>query len=107
MLCISPRSAVTVYVIDTAAINSIADIQNSELNIYPNPADDYLTVETKGGGQFVAEIYDVKGTPVFGEESSSPARLNISHLSPGVYFLKLRYRDGSQSVAKFVKSESR
>lgn len=37
LLCVSPRSAVTVYVIDTTASNSIFEIQNSELKLFPNP----------------------------------------------------------------------
>lgn len=103
LLCASPRSAVTVYVIDTAAINSISEIQNPDISIYPNPAEDYLTVEAESDGPFLVEIYDIKGTPVAKEEGWLPAKLDVSRLAPNLYFLKFTYRDGRTSVAKFIK----
>ena len=103
--CVSPRSAVTVYVIDTAGHAAIdADAIISGDVVYPNPADDYLIVESDGKGHFVAEIYDLKGTLVSHRKLSSPARLDIAHLEPGVYFLKLTHGDGSASMAKFIKN---
>jgi hypothetical protein len=103
-LCVSPRSAVTVYVIDTAGLTAIdAEAIVSGLAVYPNPADDYLIVESDGEGPFVAEIYDLMGGPVSYEKSSSPARLDVSYLTPGQYFLKVTYRDGKTSVTKFIK----
>ncbi len=103
--CVSPRSAVTVYVIDTAGHAAIdADAIISGDVVYPNPADDYLIVESDGKGPFVAEIYDLKGTIVSHRKLSSPARLDIAHLEPGVYFLKLTHGNGSASMAKFIKN---
>ena len=90
-----------VYVVDKA---HDADAIISGDVVYPNPADDYLIVESDGKGPFVAEIYDLKGTLVSHGKLSSPARLDIAHMEPGVYFLKLTHGDGSASMAKFIKN---
>ena len=104
LFCVSPRGAVTVYVIDTTNhLYSSPITHHSSPNICPNPADDYLIVQSGGEGPFVAEIYDLKGTPVSYGKVPSPARLDVSRLAPGLYFLKLTYRDGRTSVAKFIK----
>ena len=104
LLCVSPRSAVTVYVIDTTNHLFSSLITNlSSTNICPNPAGDYLIVQSDVEEPFVTEIYDFKGSPVSNMKFSSSARHDISCLAPGLYFLKLTYRDGRTSVAKFIK----
>ncbi len=106
LLCVSHRSAVTIYVIDTATLavpNSQPSALNSQLTISPNPAKDYLVVEAEDEGPCVAEVYDAKGTPVSHEKVSFPARLDVSRLASGLYYLKLTYRNGNTSVTKFIK----
>ncbi|MGX8712617.1 MAG: M14 family zinc carboxypeptidase [bacterium] len=103
LLCVSPRSTVTVYVIDTSAHNAISEIQNSELRVYPNPAKDYLMLEGEGDGKLWVEIYDVKGVLVQEGAYVCPARLDVSKLSPGIYFLRATHSDGRREVVEFVK----
>ncbi len=105
LLCVSPRGAVTVYVIDaTNNINSDFNFKNSQLKIYPNPAEDYLMVEAEDDGSFLLEIYDARGALVTQSMYSCPAKLNITQLPSGVYFLKAIYNDGHREVVSFVKS---
>lgn len=103
LLCVSPRSAVTVYVIDTTSLNSILEIQNSELKIHPNPAEDYLTVEGDNDGPLHVEIYDTKGTTVLESTITCPAKLDITKMRPGCYFMKATCGAGRHSVVKFIK----
>ena len=104
-------------------LNSIKnDLLNEELTISPNPATDYITININGinptlkrGGEgdvFVG-IYDIMGilvsnTPssVFNGQTgaSDLPRIDISNLSPGVYFVKIIGSNGAySSVEKFVK----
>jgi len=88
---------------------------NNEIIVQPNPATEYITVNLssinptlKRGveGEVFIEIYDVMGmkiqstpfnlTPALSEEER--ARIDISNLTPGVYFVKIGDR-----VEKFVK----
>ena len=107
LLCISPRSTVTVYVIDTAALsipNSQLSTVNYQLYIRPNPAEDYLMVEAESNAPLWMEIYDVRGSLVMKSLSTCPARLDITALTPGVYFLRAIHPDGRREVIKFVKN---
>lgn len=109
LLCVSPRSAVTVYVIDTSTLaipNSQLSILNSHLSIRPNPADDHLTVETEDAAPLWLEIYDVRGLFVMKSMTVCPARLDITHLNPGIYFLRATHSDGRREVVVFVKASN-
>ena len=105
LLCVSPRGAVTVYVINTTNnINSEFKIQNSKLKIYPNPAEDYLMVETEGDGPIKVEIYDMKGTLVLQGVHPCPTKLNIAPLPAGLYLLQATHNDGRREHVNFVKT---
>ena len=99
----------------------------SSIEISPNPATEYITINSpsikRGQGGVLElndvitiEIYDVMGvlihsTPVETNTSttlsnrfSSLQRIDISNLSPGVYFLKIVGCNGACSIVeKFVK----
>ena len=106
LLCVSSRSSVTVYVIDTAPL-SVPNCQlstvNYQLYIRPNPAEDYLIIETDNDVPLWVEIYDVRGILVMKSLCTCPARLDITHLNAGVYFLQATHPDGRREVVKFVK----
>lgn len=77
-------------------------------SIYPNPADDYLTIKTSSNSQSI----DCKIFSLIGEYYELPInlisngvfRIDISNLSPGVYFVKIVGSNGACSIVeKFVK----
>ena len=62
-------------------------------NLYPNPATDQLTVE--GGEDYQVTLYDLTGRKVMQHDHLKGAsQLNISHVRPGLYVVKMR--DGEQ-----------
>jgi PKD repeat protein len=83
---------------------SIADIQSVDhdnLSVYPNPASEWLFVEssTTSSGSSIM-IYDLKGKLVLSEEMNSQhKKLNISSFDKGIYFLQV---DDNMKV-KFIK----
>jgi len=106
MLCISPRNTVTVYIIDTtttAAIHTLTQSHVNTITLRPNPAEDYLMVEGVDEGTLHVEIYDTKGIPVLESTITSPAKLDITKMTPGCYYLKATSDDSRQSVVKFIK----
>ena len=103
--CVSPRSSVTVYVVD-APVGIDEEEGTAGLVVYPNPAEDYLTVEAGNGGLLYVEVIDAKGVQVLERIVTTPVRLDISPLLPGLYFLRTTYPDGRQAVTKFIKSPS-
>ena len=98
---------------------------SNDIIIQPNPATDYITINLGSIGASSNEnniwaspnasiqIYDVMGVLVAQTSSSvfngqtgtsDPPRIDISNLSPGVYFVKIVGSNGACSIVeKFVK----
>lgn len=104
LLCVSPRSSVTVYVIDTSALNSDLQPPTSEFKVYPNPAEDYLMLDARCDGALRVEIYDIRGVSVMECVCSCPTKLDITQLKTGIYFLRATHSDGRREVVEFVKT---
>ena len=82
--------------IDRTPTVSITTITNNELRIFPNPTTGQLIIASPtpstGGEQTTIEIYDIVGKRVQQSPMSalSPeTTIDISHLSNGMYFLKI------------------
>ena len=107
------------YAVSTHNVGNITlgikEIENKNLNIYPNPAHSYLRIEIAEPASNI-EIYDIYGRiaplnppeggkqlpcgqkhPSFGGDGGG-ITIDISHLANGIYFLKI----GNKRV-KFVK----
>ncbi|EJL76092.1 T9SS type A sorting domain-containing protein [Chryseobacterium populi] len=71
------------------------------VEIYPNPAKDYLLVKNskKNTG---AEILDVSGKVVF-SLTGIKEKIDVSELIRGSYFLVIKNEDGTISKTKFIK----
>lgn len=74
------------------------------LSVYPNPAKEWLVVEQNNEKNAKAGIYSVEGN-LIGEYAlrESNATIDISGLSPGLYFIRIERADRIV-VRKFVKS---
>ncbi len=60
----------------------------SEINVYPNPANDYLTIESPDNSKLHYNLYDLSGKLVL-TGTLNGNKLNISNLSPGIYILDI------------------
>ena len=75
----------------------------SNLNIYPIPAENHITIDGLTGAENQIEIVDVSGKVVFSELSNRPSiSIDLNDLRPALYFLRLTNREGTK-VHKFVK----
>jgi len=85
------------------SLTGIADIATT-VNIYPNPTDGKLQVTSYGLQVTDIEIFDVFGRNVLRLTSPipHPISIDISHLSNGVYFIKIVTKQG-EVVKKVVK----
>lgn len=92
----------TVIVIDSETdIIELAD--NSIIKLYPNPANDVLTIELpKLNGKVMIELYDNTGRVVANTLiTNTITQLEVSNLSPGMYMF--RYIDVDKGTAKAGK----
>ena len=89
----------------TLSIDAVSPIVgDTNFEIYPNPANGQLIIDN---GQWIIsgiQINDVLGRRVqsFEFKVQSPAAINVSDLSEGVYFIKLVSSSGTTVVKKFV-----
>jgi hypothetical protein len=89
----------------TAGINELP-AQAAGYNVYPNPANDVLTITSTHEGVKVLSVSNILGqqmnvTRISGKQSS----VNISELTSGVYFLSINeLATGSNYTVKFVKN---
>ena len=68
----------------TASVEEVS----TKISIYPNPAKDYIVVNTGNNDEIRVAIYDILGNKYLEETTFSGRRLNIASLNSGVYILK-------------------
>jgi hypothetical protein len=71
----------------------------SEISIYPNPANDLITIELGTDGRFTIEIVSLSGQLLYsGKMEGLSHELDLSSFQHGVYFITVRSK-------KFIKTE--
>jgi hypothetical protein len=75
--------------------------------IYPNPTSNELTIDVACDSRWIGKtftIYDINGRILRQVTLSSSIQvIDVSHLTPGIYFLAARKEDGSYIKQKFIK----
>jgi uncharacterized protein (DUF2141 family) len=89
-------------------LNSIEQIENQQIKIFPNPTNGQLIIENGELKIENVEIFDVMGRMCHVETwhaaSLQPQRLNLSHLPIGIYFVRIQTKE-SVVIRKVVKAE--
>jgi len=69
---------------------NIANIQNSQMLLYPNPANDLLTIKTVEPGAMLS-IYSINGHLHINRElNSTDCQIDISNLPQGIYSVQIQ-----------------
>ena len=84
------------------ATASTEDIFASKVSIYPNPAQEFVTISSSVEIN-KAEVYNLLGKRVFNSSKLSNNNLDISSLSKGVYMLKLT-SENALATKKIIKN---
>ena len=79
----------------------IKNIAEKEMKIYPNPVNDILKFETERKIQTV-KIFTVSGKLVMQFVNFPKNEINVSRLTPGIYFLKIYFKTGNK-IIRFIK----
>ena len=81
---------------------SVIEKANMQLVVSPNPARDQVSFTLESDAQ--VSVFDVMGRKVSEMNAvAGEAQLNVGQLESGVYFVNVRYANGSTTVSKFVK----
>lgn len=71
--------------------------------IYPNPANDYITIENNNKDFNQIKIYDIKGSLLINQKLNNENKVYVKSLSEGVYFIKVGNDNGESSSFKMMK----
>jgi uncharacterized repeat protein (TIGR02543 family) len=94
----------TLYAKWTAWPTAVAEIDASNLKMFPNPASEFVKI--KGEKLKTVTIYTLDGATIqqvnlHGEESTN---INLNHLSSGCYLVKVKTSNGVESIMKLMKN---
>ena len=77
-------------------VDGVSELENT-LKVYPNPANDYLSVE---GALTSVEVYNTVGQCLLQKQVNGDTRIDLSDFNNGIYFLRV-YNNGEMAVRKF------
>jgi len=81
----------------------VSDVRTvGDASISPNPAADFVVIKSKLTVESV-DIFDANGRKVSGSLSLNHDKIDIRHLSSGVYLLKINYKEGLSTTKKIIK----
>ncbi|MDD3741667.1 MAG: T9SS type A sorting domain-containing protein, partial [Bacteroidales bacterium] len=97
-----------VYTTDIEISTSINETENNNIEIYPNPATDYIYINLSNELFNTAlcsyQLLDIMGRKVnIGIISKENHLLDISIIPKGIYFLHIQANDELFSIQKIVK----
>ncbi len=75
-------------------------INQAKIRVFPNPTTDKIIIESEENIESI-HIYDINGKIITLDNQSNT--INISHLSNGMYFIKIKFENGFQYFHKLIK----
>lgn len=93
-----------------APVTGIEDLNTSSLQVFPNPADEQITVFTASENSVKGRIliFNSQGSMVKNVQANGEnvVRINVSDLTNGLYFLKLESGDKSATTRIVIKRDN-
>lgn len=79
--------------------------QQSDISIYPNPTDGYLTIDATDRSMLYRATYEIKSLTGTSLQSGmiNTAKLDISALPVGMYLMEITRADGCRQTLKVIK----
>jgi hypothetical protein len=88
-------------------VAGLIDLNNGQfVKLYPNPIHDKFVISyvLDGSTSVGLELYDINGKGVkFEDNVRSGAEIDLRHLSPGVYFIKLTAKHINLCTIKIIR----
>ncbi len=81
----------------------VTEIVSSTFNIYPNPANDKITIDTDIKSAYSINITDLNGKIIYlDDEMQNGKVVNVHHLEKGCYLINI-YTENQKIIKRFVK----
>ena len=89
--------------IDFSALSIADNSYINEMNIYPNPASEFINIDSKKSFSFTAKLYDLFGKLISSHINSN--KINISAFNEGLYLLEISDQNSNQKrIEKIIVS---
>ena len=86
---------------DMDLITSTHELSNARINIFPNPASDFINIEIQGQLNFTANLYDLNGRLIKSVTNSN--QISVANESQGIYLLEIKdLQSGQMAVEKII-----
>ncbi|MFT6717182.1 MAG: hypothetical protein ACJA0Q_001833 [Saprospiraceae bacterium] len=86
--------------LENALVTSSQKVSNENFYMFPNPANNTLTINLNGGSDLI-KVYNSIGQLVITRKINGSVQLDISNLNPGVYTVKSNH---NRIIKRFVKN---
>lgn len=95
-------ASIKMYFITSGTKMSVNDLSASEskVNVYPNPANNYVTIENEGVSN--VSVCNVQGQVVISKEIKDSETLDINTLAKGVYYIRIE-NEKTVVIKKIIK----
>lgn len=79
----------------------VGEMSQSDVAVYPNPADEVLNVRFTANESAQVLLLDVSGRVVLTHQgNATDVRLDVSDLNPGVYLMRITFDSGATELTK-------
>jgi hypothetical protein len=83
-------------------LNKDQAMRDFSVKTYPNPAQNFIKVETNSNGSLHAILLDVQGKQVLNQTLINENKLHLPTLQGGIYFLQVQDEYGHKKVNKII-----
>ena len=84
------------------SVTAVLDKEIKRIKVYPNPTSDFLFIENEYLIESM-EIIDLMGKIYWKEVQFDLNQIDLSSLPVGIYYLKIRKKEGREMIEKIVK----
>jgi hypothetical protein len=90
------------YVYIWTGLNDIKS--QTQISLFPNPAQDYVEIEIKKVSEYTAELYDLNGKYLKSTKTfNSNTRLDLSEIENGLYLIVIKEKNQTVGYKKMIK----
>lgn len=68
--------------------------KNSQLNLYPNPAQNSFTIRSSTDEKQTLSLYDITGKQILSQNITGTTTIDVNSLENGIYFVQLKNNVG-------------
>jgi hypothetical protein len=90
---------------EECSVNSIdANLNSNKYTVYPNPGGDEISIHVENyPDRFNYSIFNIAGSKINEGQSNSGELISTTHISPGLYFIMIREKQGDVKILKWVR----